>query len=150
MDKKEERNRCESIYCNLLECCGRSGDQNHLATSYLREFWETRRCDSFHDFAPLRNDIESRLGSEALKRIINCDETNKDLLLATQVCLHYHRSHEKHLVGALTWSDWMKYQTVDRGERTLAGFGIFGAGYGGMKFVYNSFKVIRENLKKKN
>jgi hypothetical protein len=149
MDKNQERARCESIYYNLLECHRRSGDQNVLATAYLREFWETRRCDSFHDFAPLRNDIENRLGSGVLQRIITCDETDKDLLLATQSCFHYHRWHEKHLVSALTWSDWLKYQTIDRGERTLAVVGIFGAGYGGMKFVYNSFKVIRENIRKK-
>ncbi len=61
--KKEERGQCESIYYNLLECHRRSGDQNVLATSYIREFWETQRCYNFH-FAPLRNDIENRLGGE--------------------------------------------------------------------------------------
>ena len=93
--------KCESIFYNLLECHRRNGDQNILATSYLREFSETERCDTYHDFSSLREDIKKRLGPETSERIDKCEETEKDFSVATQVCLHYHRWHEKHLLGCI-------------------------------------------------
>jgi hypothetical protein len=145
----QNRKKCESIFFNILECHRRNGDQNILATSYLREFSETARCDEYHDFSSLREDIIKRLGPETLDRIEKYEETEKDLSVATQVCLHYHRWHEKHLLGALTWSQWIQYQTFDRAERTFAAIGIFTAGYSGMKFLSHSFRIVRENIKKK-
>jgi hypothetical protein len=126
-----EGKKCESIYYNLLECHRKKGDQNILATFYIREFWHTKRCDKFHDFTPFRNELENHIGKPSLDRILTRQDVDSDLVNATQACLHYHRWHEENLVAALSWPKWIQYQTLDRGERLLATVGLVGAGYGG-------------------
>jgi hypothetical protein len=103
-----EQKKCESIYYNLLECHRKRGDQQILATFYIREFWETQKCDQVHDFSPLRNDLEKYLGKERLTRILGRREAEDDLVDAAQACFHYHRWHEKNLVAALSWPDWIQ------------------------------------------
>jgi hypothetical protein len=81
-------------------------------------FWETQRCDKFRDFSAFRKDLEKHIGKESLTRKFNEKESfseNKfDLVCATEACFHYHRWHRKNLIAALSWRDWIQYQTLDR------------------------------------
>jgi hypothetical protein len=127
--------KCQSIYWNLIRC---QNTTNVPATAYIREFFETERCDEFNDFSPHRNEIEVKLQSlsnGALSRVLILSESDIDEKAVAQVCLHYHSWHNSKLVRTLTWSSWFYYHTIERSERAFASLGFLGASYGAFKVI---------------
>jgi hypothetical protein len=147
-----EEMKCQTIYQNLIMCHeSRRKSPDVTASAFVRELQETSRCDKYNNFEDVRRDLHNRVSSQdpnIMKRVFNFKQTQEDEEVVAQACLHYHKWHENKLVSALSWPNWIYYQTVERGERTLATLGIFGAGYGGMKVVRSSFRQIKA-LKKK-
>jgi len=145
-----EKVKCQSIYQNLLDC---RQEQDMLASAYIREFWETARCDTVAtDFSPFRKEFEGRLNareSGALNRILSFDETEKDEKVAAQACGHYSKWHNKQIVSALNWTNWLRYHTIERAEKTLAVFGIGGGLYAGYKVALASFRMLKKSMIKK-
>jgi hypothetical protein len=140
--------KCHSIFQNLVHC---QSAKDIVASAYIREFFETERCDDVVDFSARRNELSMKLNRDdpkRLERVRSFKDTQDDEKVCAQVCIHYHRWHNKQLVAALSWPDWIAYHTVERGERTLATFGIIGAGYGGLKLAAASFRHIKDKLKK--
>lgn len=122
MNSNRDSRICQSIYQTLLEC--RQG-RDIPSTAFIREFFETSRCDAEVDFSPFREEYVVRLNKDddkRLQRILNFKETSVDEMVATQACIHYATWHHKQLVSALSWPNWFAYHTVDRVERTLIAF----------------------------
>ena len=122
-----EEKKCHSIFKNLVKCQARN---DIPASAFIREFFQTKRCDRFTDFSTFRKDIEMKLSEDEdqqrLVRILRYKERDEDEKVAAQTCIHYGECHNKLLVQALSWPDWFQYQTLDRSERTLATLGIIG------------------------
>lgn len=143
-----EKKKCQSIYQNLLEC---RQEKDILASAYIREFFETSRCDAEYNFKPFREEYKTRIDKsdpQRLDRLLTFAETEVDEKIAAQACMHYAKWHNKHLVSALNWQNWFIYHTFDRAERTLAVFGIAGSGYAGFKVARASWRLIRSKFNK--
>ena len=137
-----EKKKCQSIYQNLLEC---RQEKDIPASAYIREFFETSRCDGEVNFKPFRDEYSTRINkgdSKRLQRVLGFEETEVDEKIVAQACMHYAKWHNKQLVSALNWQNWFVYHTVDRAERTLAVFGIVGGGYAGIKVASASWRLI--------
>ncbi|RYE59300.1 MAG: hypothetical protein EOP48_01290 [Sphingobacteriales bacterium] len=150
MDELQKK-KCYSIYQNLVHCQSSLSGKDILASAYIREFFETSRCDGLHDFSPFRGELESRINvgdSKRLDRVIKFEENDVDEKVCAQACIHYHKWHNKHLVKALSWQDWAYYHVIERSERTVASLGILGAGYGGLKLAGASFRYVKNKIPK--
>ena len=102
--------KCQFLYKNLIDCLRRQSRNSALATLYIREFDETKRCDDITNFSPLRKELELRIDnndSMRLTRIRNYSENSIDEKVAAQACLHFRRSHEAHLLSALNLPYWL-------------------------------------------
>ncbi|KAL0484263.1 hypothetical protein AKO1_004855 [Acrasis kona] len=53
---------CQLIYWNLIELHYRN--ESDLGERFLREFYQTRRCDQFHNMKPYRDGLENYLGTD--------------------------------------------------------------------------------------
>lgn len=148
MDSSLEKKKCQSIYQNLLEC---RQAEDIPASAYIREFFETSRCDTEFDFKPFRGEYSTRINKgdpERLQRVLNFAETVVDEKIAAQACMHYAKWHNNQLVSALNWQNWFAYHTFDRAERTMAVFGIVGGGYGGFIVARSSWRLISSKFNK--
>ena len=142
--------KCNSIYLNLLQI---RGDREIPAPAYVREFFETSRCDSVRDFSKQRESLRTKMDAfspGATKRILEGDETERDEKAAAQAILHYHGWHEECLAAALTGQSWVSYHAWHRAEQTMAAIGLGGIAFGlsrsaytGMRSVYKSFADLR-------
>eukprot|EP01038_Epipyxis_sp_PR26KG_P017357 gene17357-23972_t len=107
-----ENFKCQSIYQNLLEAKGIP------ASAYIREFFQTDRCDGEADFTKLRDAYKTSLNDTKkpdplrLTRVLNFEETEIDEKIAAQACLHYANWHNKQLVSALNWPNWFYYHIL--------------------------------------
>jgi uncharacterized protein YeaO (DUF488 family) len=112
------------------------------ASAYIREFFETTRCDEQVNFKAFRTEYENSLNkgdSHRLQRVLDFKESENDEKVSAQARLHFSKWHNKQLVSALNWSNWFHYHT-DLAERTLSLLGIAGVGYAGLKVVGASWR----------
>ena len=126
--KTTNKEQCHSIYWNLLEVIERRSD-NDVAPFYLREFYQTNRCDQIgKDFSSMRSDLESYLteagDAQTTSRILRFEETETDKAKATQAIMHYSYWHRRQLLSGLSWRHWGYYWTWYKAERMFAFIGI--------------------------
>ena len=136
-----QKKKCDSIFANLLR---NHGNKDLLASAYIREFFETCRCDDVHDLSAHREEYRSKLDADEkgrLARILLFKETDMDEKVAAQAALHYDEWHETALVKALTWPSWIKYHTIVRAEAAIVG--IAGATYAGSRVAASSFRYLK-------
>lgn len=101
------KQKCQSIWYNLLAPKSNYGDN---ATIYLREFFETHRCDHIHDMKSYRNNYRSYIGSEAYKRIIHGQPISEDdKMKASSSVFHYYEWDRRFLLKCLSWSTFFRY-----------------------------------------
>lgn len=138
-----QQKKCNSIFANLLR---NHGSKDLLASAYIREFFETFRCDDVHDMSMHREEYRGKVDADEkgrLARILSFKKTDMDEKVAAQAALHYNEWHETALVKALTWPSWLKYHTIVRAERAAARVGIAGTGYAGARVAAGSFRYLR-------
>lgn len=129
----EDRDKCQSIYRNLLQARGVAVAQNPAV--FIRELSETSRCDCFYDLGDVRRAYHAKVGKEGMDRIATFDETEKDEKRAQQAVVHYYDWTQRHLLKALDWSSMLWYYTVYKWDRTVAFVTLGGGVVGGWKFV---------------
>ncbi len=134
---------CNFIFVNLLNLLHFHGQQEIPSSAFIREFFETARCDRIFDMSPHRAEYERKLTAERLDRIMAFKTTDEDESVAAQATMHYHSWHESRLLKAISWPSWIYYHTVTRAERTLASMGLAAAAYGGMRAALNSFRRLK-------
>ena len=118
--------KCNSIFTNLLRCHGNS---KVSSSAYIREFFETVRCDDVFDMKTCRNEYIAKINKDdgqRLDRILGFAElSEKDEKVASSAISHSRSWHEEQLVSALSWSSWVKHFAVNKAERTLRRFALF-------------------------
>ena len=144
---RQEANKakCNSIYRTLLR---HNKGGTIPATTYIREFFETARCDHVSNFAPQREEYTKMIGNAdvgSLARIMAYDGTAKDEEIAIQAVVHYAHWHKQHLVASLSWRSYLDYQIFQLGESTLATIGFVGGVYVGMRAAQASFRFIKKS-----
>ena len=132
-----ESEKCQSIFRNLLVAKGLA--QNQCSCTYIRELTFTKRCDEFYNFSNVRKSYAELVGTPAMDRITAFKETEEDERRAELAVTHYSIWTTQHLESALTWPNWLWYQSVDRIERivsmaTIAAT-VGAAGFSGWRFV---------------
>lgn len=149
MERNIENTKCQMIYENLLVSLDNS-KSGVTGSAFVRELFETSRCDNFSDFAPIRTSLTTKINEgdpTRFDRIMKFEQTTKDEEFVAQACYHYNKWHSNSLMSALSWPNWIRYNTIDRCERTVALMGIFGGGYAGLQVVRSSYEHIK-NMKK--
>ena len=132
--------KCNTLFVILLHF---HGQQDIPSSAFIREFFETARCDEIFNMAPHRAEYERKLTADRLARIMAFKTTDEDESVAAQATMHYHSWHESRLLKAISWPSWIYYHTVTRAERTLASMGLAAAAYGGMRAALNSFRHLK-------
>eukprot|EP00955_Chlamydomonas_euryale_P116883 366444-Chlamydomonas_euryale.AAC.4 len=132
-----EQEKCQSIFRNLLVARGQV--QNQSSCAYVRELTCTERCDKFFDMSHIHKSYAELVGTPAMERIRDYKETEEDERRAEQAVIHDSVWTTQNLESALTWRNWLWYQSVDRVERMVS-FATFGAavgtaGFSGWRFV---------------
>jgi hypothetical protein len=145
--------KCRSIYYNLVACHSSQHSTDIMASAFIRELFETTRCDDVANFSKCREDfrkfISNSEGPERLSRILRYKETEEDEKRAVQACFHYSNWHRANLIRALDLRDWIYYHTIGRSERGLVVFGLSGGGCAGLKAANASFRWLRNGGYKK-
>lgn len=151
-EKKLREKKCQSIFLNLLTT-GSEKFTDADAPAYIREFFQTARCDDVFDFSEERKSLQESINSKkapgtapdtaldtdldtdpdkppekALLRILYYKEVEGDQRRANQAVIHYKTWHERRLLKALDWEHSGLYHFKYRWERTLAYFGLFAGG----------------------
>ncbi len=136
----DRRVKCNNLFVNLLHF---HEQPEILSSAYIREFFETARCDAVFDMAPYRAEYEKKLTKERLDRILMFKSTDDDELVAAQAAMHYHSWHHTFLLKSLSTSSWVYYHAVTRVEKTAALFGVASFVSGGLYAALNSFRYLR-------
>lgn len=128
-----ERRRCTSIYWNLISLLEEKPD-SAITQNYVREMYQTERCDHCHDFSDLRSSFERHLENEpgdsgAIQRIREYNTTDQDDARALQTLVHYWSWHRDEYRRGLPWYSQIYYYTWYRAEKTIAAIGLLGGLY---------------------
>lgn len=148
--RKLHEQECNTTFINLLTI---RGDVNIPATAYVREFFETARCDDVSDMAPLRADLSEKIekySPGAMQRIETCVPTDHDETAAAQAVIHYHIWQEEKLTAALTGQSWLSYHALQRVERTAATVGVITGLFVASPFLYTGMKSVHTSFRKMN
>jgi len=103
-----EGERCQFIFLNLLRL------RKHIdlaPAAYIREFFQTERCDGASDLRHQRDAYRRFLGPESSARIAKYDETRVDERRAAHAVMHYSTFDASLLAKSLTWPNWIMYYT---------------------------------------
>jgi hypothetical protein len=77
--------KCDSIYVNLLQA---KFEKNFMASFFVREFFETARCDKVYNMTDMRQKYAAKINvgdPNRMCRVLNHEEDPKDESFATQV-----------------------------------------------------------------
>ena len=100
------------------------------ATSVIREFWQTSRCDDVcANFRDHRAAIRDHLGGAAMDRILNYQANDTDREKAVDTVAHCRWWTTKLLVAALPPASRLYYHLIFKSERgllALTGLGMSG------------------------
>lgn len=140
-DDSKGREKCNTIYMNLLHF--HHMQPEILSSAYIREFFETARCDLVFDMSAHRAEYERKLTKERLDRILAFKSTDEDESVAAQATMHYHSWHHTRLLKAISLDSWFYYHVTTRIEKTAAFFGMASIVSGGMYAAINSFRYLR-------
>ena len=113
----EAKTQCNALFATLLLFHGR---RDTPSSAFIREFFETARCDRVFDMSAHRDEYARKLTTPRLERILAFKSTAEDELVAAQATMHYHVWHEKRLLAAVSWPSRVYYCTVLQVERALA------------------------------
>lgn len=111
MSERTEKSRCNMIYWNLVELLSNKATGQQAAV-YLREFWQTKRCDQFSNLSGLRKALRDRMGDEDLSTVFAFKEEQSQERKATQAVAHYYRWHSEELVKALPVQSRVYYHLI--------------------------------------
>lgn len=131
------KDRCQSIYWNLLELLHQKTADQVDAPVFVRELMETQGCDEFHNMTRLRKAMETKMGKETWSKIkeydLSIDDVDREKTI--QALTHYYYWQKGDLEKALSLSNWLYYHTIFRAERAVVAFGGLSVGYGIYRFV---------------
>ncbi|KJE92973.1 hypothetical protein CAOG_03841 [Capsaspora owczarzaki ATCC 30864] len=107
LDERETLSGCQRIYSTLLEF-GRV--QSSGTKVYLRELFETARCDHVKDLSARRDAYEDYVNTYSpggMERILDYRDTHRDAEVAKQAVLHMFFNDRQVLYNALTFHNLM-------------------------------------------
>lgn len=110
------RAECDEIFSNLLMFQPFSRNNNGAA-AFLREFFQTERCDSVHNMSTFRDKYTALLQnskdekeeeSTRLQRILGGNASKQDTSHLIFAIIHYHNWHRQQLISGLSWRAWVR------------------------------------------
>lgn len=100
-----------------------------ITQNYVREMYQTVRCDHLHNLEPLRSSFEAHLQQEpgkegAIHRIREYKAVGNDEERALQTLVHYWTWHRSTYRAALPLSSQFYYYTWYKAEKMFAMIGV--------------------------
>lgn len=136
------RDKCQSIYRNLLKARGLSD----VSSAYVRELQETARCDGLgQDMSEVRAAYRTFMGEKAFSNVMMYKEDALDDKKAAQAVMHYQDWTDRQLVAGLSWPNKAWFYTFLKGEQTLAAAGLVTtlfAGWRAVQYATRSWKDV--------
>ena len=122
MNNTVDKDKCQSIYLNLIESLRKPGLEIG-PLNYIRAFNQTVICDKFDVKGAVkarRKDYIDYLGDDRYQRIVQNGSLSKaDQEAAADVVFHYKTDNIRVLSTVLYWPNYFYYHVVTRSERTL-------------------------------
>lgn len=145
MEKPVTSQKCQTIYLNLLDAL--STDKTFSTPTFVRELWQTKRCDQYHSLTDLREDITAHMGKDTLERILAYKASPVDEEKAMDTMIHYSRWTAGKLEGALDYPHWIKFHVVEKPERLLSYVGLGSVGLGAGRVLWKRAATVHAQKK---
>ena len=136
---------CYKIYWNLHEMMQ---NKDIPASFFIRELFQTVRCDNVKDFKELRSRYHSFIDeqkADSFNKIMTLQGDANTEEAAVQTFLHYQTWTAEELFKAFPFNYKLYYHTWHRSEKLFAFVGIVTTGIWGMN---KGSKVVRASLEK--
>eukprot|EP01032_Pedospumella_encystans_P017692 gene17693-20152_t len=117
-----QRAYCQIVYKNLIRCLV-NVPNNPRPQQYVRELQETAKCDQFHDMREHRKALSTLINiddKDRLGRVLEFEDSVLDGKVVDWAIRSCGKNHQEQLVKALSWTNYLLYQTTGRAERILA------------------------------
>jgi len=108
--KKANKVSCKSIYWNAIKLLNRSPIESMAA---IQEIDQTSRCVN-PKLDEVRKSYIEKMTQSRYNRVVRLTATDRDLVVANIVVLHYHHWTLKELVNSLPYHSQVYYYTLDR------------------------------------
>jgi len=117
-----QKEYCQISHQALLRCL--ADDPKSIRPSlYVRLLQGTIECDKFHDMREHRKALSTLINiddKECLNRVLKFKETTADDKVVQWAMRSCVKSHQEELVKALTWPNYLYFQTIERVKRCLS------------------------------
>jgi hypothetical protein len=140
---KTSAERCQLIYWNLIESLESGKESDANSTMFIREFFQTQRCDEIHDLRSDRTAYVKFMGPGVVERILAYQQTDLDMERGAQAVYHYTKWNHRQLVRGLDWPNWLYYHTLHQPTRLVECIAIGGTAYGGARLAINTMKLLK-------
>lgn len=104
--------KCQLVFFNLLMLWAKTETGAADGARFVRELFQTVRCDEFHNMRYVREAYAERMDLEELRQVVVDDE--KESRSATCVFDHYGEWTRRELVKSLSLSNKAKYYAFHR------------------------------------
>lgn len=141
-NKETSNFKCQLIYMNLLKMISATTGEASAST-YIREFAQTGRCNDFCNLWEVQTAVKTFLGIASLNRLMQREETEKDERAAADALVHYNLWAQKELQQCLSWRQWTYFNFIYKPSQGLEAVGLVGASYQGLRLVNKSLASAR-------
>lgn len=105
---------CQIVYKTLIRCLV-DIPNNPRPEQYVRELQETAKCDQFHDMREHRKALSTLINvddKDRLGRVLEYEDSVADDKVVEWALKSCGKNQEEHLMKALSWSNYLIYQTT--------------------------------------
>lgn len=124
-----ESNHCQQTFWNLI-CALEAKDC--LGTLIVNELKLTIACDHVHDLSKVRSAFEKELRPNSLRRILNREQTIKDVAKVETLVHQHNKWFKKEVSKGLDFGGKAYYNTWFYWDKFVVDSGRFGNTFGGM------------------
>jgi hypothetical protein len=106
--------KCQNLFFNTLMLVAKTDVRTLDETIFVRELFQTVRCDSFHDLKHVRENYADHIGLDELRRIVTKKQTESDREATADAFAHYGEWTRHEMVKALSLTNKTKYYLFHR------------------------------------
>lgn len=145
--KPVDYDRCQTIAWNILQLMTVTQNTSITASTLMREFFQTSRCDNFYspEVKKLRTDIGDYLGPGSLQKLDSYDEDENTERRCSQAIVHYSAWTKQVLRSELSRTKKIYFFYYDQTERIFAAVGLLGTLFVGVR---GTARILRNSKEK--
>lgn len=146
--KPVDYDRCQTIAWNILQLMTVTQNTSITASTLMREFFQTSRCDNFYspEVKKLRTDIGDYLGPTSLEKLDAYDEDENTERRCSQAFVHYNAWTKQVLRSELSRTNKIFFFYYDQTERIFAAVGLLGTLFVGVRGTARILRNSKDKL----